>query len=93
MSGRGKGKRSAQGGLATAGVAALAVVCCAALPLVIALAGSVAIGTVLGVGVGVAAAAVWPLRSSYVQGDAGAPRDEPNLRRKGLIGVVSESLP
>lgn len=57
MSGREKGKRSAQSGLATAGVAALAVVCCAALPLLFAFAGSVAIGTVLGVGVGVAAAA------------------------------------
>lgn len=44
------------GGLAALGIAAFAVVCCAALPLLVALAGSVAIGTVLGVGAGLAAA-------------------------------------
>jgi hypothetical protein len=44
------------GGLAALGIAAFAVVCCAALPLLVALAGSVAIGTVLGIGAGLAAA-------------------------------------
>lgn len=44
-----------QGGLAAVGVAAFAVACCASLPLLVAVAGSVAIGTVLGVGAGVVA--------------------------------------
>ena len=43
-------------GLAALGIAAFAIVCCAALPLLAALAGSVAIGTVLGVGAGLVAA-------------------------------------
>jgi len=45
-----------QGGLAAFGIAAFAVLCCAALPILAALAGSVAIGTVLGIGAGLAAA-------------------------------------
>jgi hypothetical protein len=45
-------------GLAALGIAAFAVVCCTALPLLAALAGSVAIGTVLGVGAGLVAAVV-----------------------------------
>ncbi|MGH2715424.1 MAG: hypothetical protein ACRDM7_16335 [Thermoleophilaceae bacterium] len=47
-----------QGGLAALGIAAFAVVCCAALPVLAAVAGSVAIGTVLGVGGGILAAVV-----------------------------------
>lgn len=46
------------GGVAALGIAAFAVACCAALPLLAALAGSVAVGTVLGVGAGLAAAAL-----------------------------------
>ncbi len=42
-------------GLAGIGVVALAVVCCSALPLVAAFAGSIALGAVLGVGAGVVA--------------------------------------
>jgi hypothetical protein len=45
-------------GLAAAGVAAFAVVCCAGLPLLAALVGGVALGTLLGVGAGVLAALV-----------------------------------
>jgi hypothetical protein len=50
------------GGIAAIALAAVAVVCCAAVPLVIALAGTVAVGTVLGVGAGLVAAvllSVW----------------------------------
>lgn len=46
------------GGLAALGIAAFAVICCAALPLLVALAGGVAIGTVLGIGAGLVAAAL-----------------------------------
>jgi hypothetical protein len=46
----------AHGGLAGLGIAAFAVICCAALPLLAALAGSVGIGTVLGAGAGLGAA-------------------------------------
>jgi hypothetical protein len=42
-------------GLAGMAIGALAVICCAALPLVAGVAGGVAIGVVLGVGAGVAA--------------------------------------
>ncbi len=43
-------------GIPAIGVAAFAIVCCAGLPLLAALAGSVAIGTVVGVGAGIVAA-------------------------------------
>jgi hypothetical protein len=43
------------GALAGLGIAAIAVVCCAGLPILAALAGSIAVGTVLGVGAGLAA--------------------------------------
>ena len=49
---------ASRSGLAALGTAAFAIVCCAALPLVAALVGSVAVGTVLGVGAGLAAAAL-----------------------------------
>lgn len=39
-------------GLTGAAIAAVAVACCAALPLLVALAGGVAIGTLLGIGAG-----------------------------------------
>ena len=54
---RGSGGRegSAAGGFAALGLGALVVGCCAGLPLLAALAGSVAIGTVLGVGAGLLA--------------------------------------
>lgn len=58
MAGRPAGKNAANGGLAGVGLAAVMVVCCAAIPLLAALAGSVALGTVLGVGAGAAAALV-----------------------------------
>jgi hypothetical protein len=45
----------AQGGLAALGVAAFAIVCCAAFPLLAAVAGGVALATILGVGAGVVA--------------------------------------
>jgi hypothetical protein len=41
-------------GIAGAGLVALAIGCCAALPLIAALAGGAAVGTVLGVGAGAA---------------------------------------
>jgi Flp pilus assembly protein TadB len=44
-----------QGGLAAVGVAAFVVACCAALPLLVAFAGSVAIAAVLGAGAGLVA--------------------------------------
>lgn len=47
---------SAGGRLAAVGVAALAVICCATLPLLAALLGSFALGSVLGLGAAVAAA-------------------------------------
>ena len=43
------------GGLVALGVAALAVLCCAGLPLLVAVLGGLALGTVLGVGTGVVA--------------------------------------
>lgn len=49
---------AARGGPAAVGIAAFAVVCCAAFPLLAALAGGVALGTILGVGAGLVAAAV-----------------------------------
>jgi biotin transporter BioY len=56
MAGGERGKDSApERGLAAVGVAAFAVVCCAGLPLLAALAGGVALGTLLGVGAGVLA--------------------------------------
>lgn len=49
---------SATGGFVVLGVAALAIVCCGGLPLVLAaLAGGIAVGALLGVGVGLAALA------------------------------------
>ena len=45
-------------GLAAAAVAVFAVLCCAGLPLLAALAGGVALGTLLGVGAGVLGALV-----------------------------------
>jgi hypothetical protein len=47
---------SAKDGLAALGLAVVAVGCCAGLPLLAALAGSVALGTLLGVGAGILAA-------------------------------------
>jgi Flp pilus assembly protein TadB len=47
---------AAQSGLAALAVAAFAMLCCAAVPVLAALAGSLAIGVVLGVGAGLAAA-------------------------------------
>jgi hypothetical protein len=44
------------GGLAALVIAVVAVFCCAAVPIVAALAGGIAIGTFLGVGAGLAAA-------------------------------------
>ncbi len=44
-------------GWAAAGIGALAVVCCAGLPLLVGLAGGLALGTVLGAGAGILAAA------------------------------------
>lgn len=53
----GSGPRSTtRGGLAALGIAAFAVVCCAALPLLAAIAGGAALGAVLGIGAGVVAA-------------------------------------
>jgi hypothetical protein len=49
-------RRGARGGMAALAVAGIAVACCAALPLLIALAGGVAVAAVLGVGAGLAAA-------------------------------------
>lgn len=46
------------GGLVAVGVAALAVVCCAGLPLLVGVLGGLALGTVLGVGAGVVALVV-----------------------------------
>jgi hypothetical protein len=46
------------GGIAALVVAGIAVACCAALPLLIALAGGVAVATILGIGAGLAAAAL-----------------------------------
>jgi hypothetical protein len=46
---------AARGGLAALAVAAFAVLCCAAVPVLAALAGSIAIGVVPGVGAGLAA--------------------------------------
>lgn len=43
------------GGFAALAITAMAVACCAAVPVVAALAGGVAIGTLLGVGAGLAA--------------------------------------
>jgi len=51
---RGPGS-SAKGGVAAFGIAAFAIVCCAGLPLLAAVAGGVALGTVLGVGAGLVA--------------------------------------
>jgi hypothetical protein len=45
----------AKEGLAAVGLAAIAVVCCAALPLLAALSGGIAVGAVLGIGAGVLA--------------------------------------
>jgi hypothetical protein len=57
MAGDERGRGSApRDGLAALGVAVSAVVCCAGLPLLAALAGGVALGTLLGVGVGMLAA-------------------------------------
>ena len=57
MAERGDGGASpSQSGLAALGIAAVAIVCCAALPLLAALAGGVALGALLGVGAGVVAA-------------------------------------
>jgi len=59
MAAGGDSKNSAaQGGVAALGFGVFAVVCCAAFPLLVALAGGLAIGTVLGVGAGVLAAIV-----------------------------------
>jgi hypothetical protein len=54
----GRAPDGAPGGLAALGVAALAVVCCAGLPLLLALAASIGIGSVLGIAGGVVAAAL-----------------------------------
>ena len=59
MAGRGPGDDSgSRSGLAALGVAALAAVCCAALPLIAGLVGSVAVGALLGLAAGFAAAAL-----------------------------------
>lgn len=51
--------RSGGGGLAAVGIGALAIACCAGVPLIAAVAaGSVAAGTLLGVGAGLVAAVV-----------------------------------
>ncbi len=49
------GEASPKGGFAAVGLGALAVVCCAGGPLIVALIGGIALGTVLGVGAGVLA--------------------------------------
>ena len=50
-----EGETRSKGGLAAVGLGALAVVCCAGGPLIVALIGGIALGTVLGVGAGVLA--------------------------------------
>lgn len=56
MSDRGQTSGSqGRGGILGIGIAALAIVCCAAFPLLAALAGSVAVGTILGAGAGILA--------------------------------------
>lgn len=55
---RSNGGSSPRAGLAAVSLAAFAIGCCAALPLVAAFAGSIALGTVLGVGAGVVALTV-----------------------------------
>jgi membrane protein implicated in regulation of membrane protease activity len=52
------GKSDAWGGLAAVGGIALVIGCCGAVPLVAALAGSIAVGAVLGIAVGAAALTV-----------------------------------
>ena len=51
----GQGGDNAKTGVAAVGVAAFAVLCCAGAPLLVAVASSVALGTVLGVATGVVA--------------------------------------
>jgi len=58
MAGRRFNQPSGSGPLAVAGVAVLAVVCCAAFPLLAVALGSVALGSVLGIGAGILAAVV-----------------------------------
>jgi membrane protein implicated in regulation of membrane protease activity len=58
MTGRHFKEPGGGGALAVAGVGFLAVVCCAAFPLLAAVLGSVALGSVLGVGAGILAAMV-----------------------------------
>lgn len=50
-----RGSNGAKTGLAAVGIAVLAVVCCAVLPLLAVVASSVALGTVVGVGASVVA--------------------------------------
>ena len=50
-----EGETRSKGGLAAVGLGALAVVCCAGGPLIVALIGGIALGTVFGVGAGVLA--------------------------------------
>lgn len=57
MAGRPAGKKT-KGGMAGLGLAAFMIVCCAAIPLLAALVGSVALGTMLGVGAGAVGALV-----------------------------------
>ncbi len=52
------GRAPIGGGLVALGVAALAVVCCAVLPVVVGVVGGLALGTLLGVGSGVFALVV-----------------------------------
>jgi Flp pilus assembly protein TadB len=52
------GNGSGGEGLAALGVAAFAIGCCVGLPVIVALAGSLAAGTLLGVGVGIVVAIV-----------------------------------
>lgn len=49
-------RRGARGGIAALAIAGIAVACCAALPLLLALAGGVAVAIVLGLGAGLVAA-------------------------------------
>ncbi len=50
---RSSDNRPGKEGLAVLGIGALAIGCCAGLPLLVAFAGSVAVGTLLGVGAGI----------------------------------------
>lgn len=73
--------RAGKAGGAGVGVAVLAVVCCGAVPLLVALASTVALGAILGVGAGIlalaalAAAVTVQLRRRHAcRTDAAAPR-------------------